>query len=118
VSLYLGLRYPAVFSRLAVMSPSVWWRNREILRTVAALPQKPELRVWLDIGTKESARAVPDARALRDALVNRGWRLGDDLAYTEAEGAEHTESAWAQRTGPMLQFLFPRIGNRTTPKGP
>ena len=107
VTLYLGLRYPAVFSRLAVISPSVWWRNRTILKTVAALPKKPELRIWLDIGTKESTRAVPDVRALRDALIKKGWQLGQDLAYFEAEGAEHTESAWADRVAPMLKFLFP-----------
>jgi len=107
VSLYLGLRYSTVFSRLAVMSPSVWWRNRTILKTVAALAEKPALRIWLDIGTKESRLAVPDARALRDALISKAWQLGEDLAYFEAEGAEHTESAWAQRAGPMLQFLFP-----------
>jgi predicted alpha/beta superfamily hydrolase len=113
VSLYLGLHYPTVFSRLAIMSPSVWWRNREILKTVAALPKKPALRIWLDIGTKESARAVPDARALRDSLINKGWQLGEDLAYLESEGAQHTESAWAQRTGPMLRFLFPALFHRT-----
>jgi predicted alpha/beta superfamily hydrolase len=107
VSLYLGLRYPMIFSGLAVMSPSVWWRNRTILKTVAALAEKPALRIWLDIGTKESTRAVPDARALRDALISKGWRLGEDLAYFEAEGAEHTESAWAERVDPMLRFLFP-----------
>jgi predicted alpha/beta superfamily hydrolase len=107
VTLYLGLRYSAEFSRLAVLSPSVWWRNRTILRTVAALSQKPELRIWLDIGTKESTRAVPDARALRDGLIKKGWQLGQDLTYFEAEGAEHTESAWADRVAPMLKFLFP-----------
>jgi predicted alpha/beta superfamily hydrolase len=107
VTLHLGLRYPTVFSRLAVVSPSVWWRNRTILKTVAALAQKPALRIWLDIGTQESTRAVPDARALREALLSKGWRLGEDLAYLEADGGEHTESAWAQRAGPMLQFLFP-----------
>jgi len=107
VTLYLGLRYPTVFSRLAVVSPSVWWRNRAILKTVAALQKKPALRIWLDIGTKESTRAVPDARALRDALISKGWQLGDDLAYFEADGAEHTESAWAQRVDPLLRFLFP-----------
>jgi predicted alpha/beta superfamily hydrolase len=101
------LRYPTVFSRLAVMSPSVWWRNRTILKTVAALAEKPELRIWLDMGTKESTWAVPDARALRDALISKGWQLGKDLAYFEAEGAEHTESAWAERVDPMLRFLFP-----------
>jgi predicted alpha/beta superfamily hydrolase len=108
VTLYLGLRYPSVFSRLAVVSPSVWWRNREILKTVAALPQKPDLRIWLDIGTRESTRAVPDARALRDGLLRKGWQLGENLAYYEAENAEHTESAWAERVAPLLQFLFPR----------
>jgi predicted alpha/beta superfamily hydrolase len=107
VSLYLGLQYPSVFSRLAVMSPSVWWRNRAILRTVATLAEKPDLRIWLDIGTKESTRAVPEARLLRDGLIKKGWQLGEDLAYCEVEGAEHTESAWAERAGPMLRFLFP-----------
>ena len=107
VTLYLGLRYPTVFSRLAVVSPSVWWQNRAILKTVAALGEKPALRIWLDIGTKESTKAVPDARALRNALIRKGWRLGEDLAYLEADGAEHTESAWAQRVDPMLRVLFP-----------
>jgi predicted alpha/beta superfamily hydrolase len=107
VTLYLGLQYPEVFSKLAVMSPSVWWRSRTILRTVGALEKKPELRIWLDIGTKESTRAVPDVRLLRDGLIKKGWQLGEDLAYFEAEGGEHTESAWALRAGPMLRFLFP-----------
>ena len=110
-SLYLGLQYPSVFSRLAVMSPSVWWRNRAILRTVATLAEKPDLRIWLDIGTKESTRAVLEARLLRDGLIKKGWQLGENLAYCEIEGAEHTESAWAERTGPMLRFLFPAGGS-------
>ena len=109
VTLYLGLRHPSTFSRLAVISPSVWWRQRTILKTLAGLRQKPPLRIWLDIGAKESQQAVPDARALRDGLISKGWQLGVDLAYFEAENGEHTESAWAQRTGPMLRFLFPAL---------
>ena len=30
VSLALGLAYPQVFGKLAVMSPSIWWANRDI----------------------------------------------------------------------------------------
>jgi predicted alpha/beta superfamily hydrolase len=110
VTLYLGLQYPSVFSRLAVMSPSVWWRNRTILKIVAALGKKPDLSIWLDMGTRESTRGLADARSLRDGLIKKGWQLGEDLAYCEAEGAEHTESAWAERAGPMLRFLFPPAG--------
>ena len=108
VSMYLALRYSRVFGKLAAMSPSVWWRNRAILKTVAQVKRKPDLRIWLDIGTQESPRALPDARALKTALVNKGWKIGEDLCYTEVEGGQHDEVAWSQRVAPMLKFLFPR----------
>src|ERR1035441_3039301 len=62
VSMYLALRYSEVFGKLAAMSPSVWWQNRAILKTVAHIKRKPDLRIWLDIGTKESSRALPDTQ--------------------------------------------------------
>lgn len=112
-TLFLGLEFPHVFGRLAILSPSVWWHQRAILRRVEALPRRLPLRIWLDIGTKEGHAALADARALRAALVARGWREGRDLAYLEAEGAGHSEAAWAARVEPMLKFLFPpRQGSR------
>jgi predicted alpha/beta superfamily hydrolase len=110
VSLYLGLRYTWVFSKLAVMSPSVWWHSRAILKTVAQITRKPDLRIWLDVGTREGRRALPDVRALKRDLINKGWKRGKDLAYTEAQGGEHSEWAWAQRVALMLKFLFPPRG--------
>jgi enterochelin esterase-like enzyme len=74
---------------------------------VDALPAKPDTRLWTDTGTREDRTAVPDARALRDALVRRGWREGVDLRYVEAEGAVHNEVAWAKRMPAVLEFLFP-----------
>jgi len=108
VSLYLGLRYAEVFGKLAILSPSVWWHGRSILRTVSQTRVNATQRIWLDVGTKESVRALPDVRALRLSLERKGWRVGENLAYLEAEGAEHTESAWAERVAPLLKFLFPR----------
>ena len=107
VSLYLGLKHPEVFGRIAALSTSAWWDDRFIARFVDALPAKPETRLWTDIGTREDRSAVPDARALRDALVRRGWREGVDLRYVEAEGAVHNEVAWAKRMPAVLEFLFP-----------
>lgn len=106
-TLALGLRYPTVFSKLAVHSPAVWWDNRAILREVEALRDRPPLRIWLDAGTAEGPTVVPDVRALRDAFVRKGWRIGDDLAYAEVKGAGHNERAWAARVAPMLRYFFP-----------
>lgn len=107
LTMHLGLRYPTAFGRLAVMSPSVWWDDREILREVEALPHKSAMRIWLDAGTAEGEQVLHDARALRDALVAKGWAVGQDLAYLEAPGGEHNERSWAARIDTVLKFLFP-----------
>src|SRR4051812_40412415 len=107
LTMHLGLRYPTAFGKLAVLSPSVWWDDRVILREVGALSKKPVQRIWLDAGTREGERVIADSRRLRDALVAKGWTLGQDLAYFEAPGGEHNERSWAARVGPVLEFLFP-----------
>ena len=107
VSLYLGLKYPSVFGKLAVMSPSVWWDNKLIVRNVKELKSKPALRIWLDIGTGEGQTAVDDAKELRNALVKKGWVLKSDLIYFEAKGSDHNDEAFARRSAPMLKHLFP-----------
>jgi predicted alpha/beta superfamily hydrolase len=107
VSLYLGLVHPEVFSGIAALSPSVWWDDEWILRFVGELRARPEIRVWVDVGTREGDKAVPRTRRLRDALVAKGWRDGVDLGYVEAAGARHEERAWAARMPDVLRFLFP-----------
>lgn len=109
LSMYLGLKYPAVFDRLAVVSPSVWWGDRQILKDVATAPSRTPARIWLDIGTaegKEPERPVAEARMLRDALIEKGWRLNGDLSYFEDLGAQHSEGPWANRFGSILEFLY------------
>ncbi|HSP63999.1 MAG TPA: alpha/beta hydrolase-fold protein [Pyrinomonadaceae bacterium] len=113
VSIYLGLRYPQVFGRVAVVSPSVFWGDKFIVHYVEALRSKPDERIWLDIGTKEgrddkeALETVANARLLESTLIKKGWKPGKDLKYFEAQGAEHNERAWAARVGPILEFLFP-----------
>jgi predicted alpha/beta superfamily hydrolase len=110
LTMHLGLRYPTVFNRLAALSPSVWWDDRAIVREVNALTAKPPLRIWLDSGTSEGEDVTRDARMLRDALVRKGWVIGQDLAYLEAEGGGHNERSWATRVEGVLRFLFPARG--------
>jgi predicted alpha/beta superfamily hydrolase len=107
LTLYLGLHFPGLFGRLGLLSPSVWWDDRMILREVAALTGKPALRIWLDAGTSEGRETIKDVRALRNALAAKNWTLGKDLSYREVAGGEHNERSWAARLGTVLEFLFP-----------
>jgi len=106
VSLYLGLEHPDVFTRLAVMSPSVWWDRRAVLRNVREAKPKPRLRIWVDIGTREGRHHVENARLLKAGLLKGGWVDGDDLHYEEIQGGTHSEGSWAERFGRVLEFLF------------
>lgn len=109
VSLWLGLQHPEIFGRLAVLSPSVWWNHRFIVRYVdevaPALPVRP--RIWLDVGDEEGRRTVADAERLEARLGAHGWRTERDLHFEIARGGTHDEGAWAERVRPMLRFLFP-----------
>ena len=112
--MYLGLKYPTIFTRIAIVSPAVWWADNQIVHYTEAQTRKPPLRIWLDIGTKEGrdekeAQATVDgARLLKQTLMRKGWREGKDFKYFEAEGAEHNEKAWAARIDQILAFLFPK----------
>ncbi|MDQ6625040.1 MAG: alpha/beta hydrolase-fold protein [Verrucomicrobiota bacterium] len=103
----LGLWFPNAFRRLAVMSPSIWWDDCVLYKLVDAVNEdaRPPLKIWLDTGTHEPG--WERARVLRDRLIEKGWRLHDDLHYFEDEGAEHTEAAWAFRIDAALRFLYP-----------
>ncbi len=114
ISLYLGLKYPTVFTRIAVVSPSVFWADNQIVHYTEGQTRKPPLRIWLDIGTKEgrdvkeAQSTVDGARLLKRTLIRKGWEEGKDFKYFEAEGAEHNEKAWAARLDQILEFLFPK----------
>jgi predicted alpha/beta superfamily hydrolase len=110
VTMYLGIKYPNTFRRLGVVSPSVFWGDKDIVNRVKALKRKQPLKIWVDIGTDEypgSQETVADTRLLRDALVAEGWKEGEDLQYVEVPGAVHTETAWAARIDQILKYLYP-----------
>lgn len=106
-SLYAAIEAPQVFGKIAAMSPSAWWDKRVIIRKLEAVLPKPRQSVWLDIGTNEGLSTLEDARKVRDAFKSVGWIEDNDLKYTEAKDAGHDEGAWAARSGPMLEWLFP-----------
>lgn len=107
LAIYLGLRFPQVFGKLPILSPSVWWNQRSILDFAARAKVRGRPRIWLDVGTKEGGRSVENVEKLRDVLTQKGWQEGRDLHFEVIPGAEHNEAAWRQRVGPFLQFLFP-----------
>jgi enterochelin esterase-like enzyme len=93
VTLVIAMAHPRVFGQLIVMSPSVWWDRKVILRKIRAT--ELDGWIWLDVGLKEGGRTVADARRLRDA-IRAAWP-GAALTYVEDPEGDHSERAWARR---------------------
>lgn len=106
VSLYAGLAYSDTWTRIAALSPSLWWDGREMRAWSTGRPRAGLQRVYQDMGTSEgSSQYIQDLRDMRDNLVAMGFAPSMDLMHVEAPGHTHNESYWALRAPAMLQFL-------------
>ena len=112
ISLYALYRRPDVFGGAAVFSPSAWFAEDALIGLAAAEPP-PAGRLYLDVGTAESAVLVSSVRRLRDALVNAGLEEGERFRYVEDQGADHHETHWGRRVRDALPFLLGRPVGRS-----
>ena len=63
-SIYLALKYSSVFGRAAVVSPSVWFANKQIVHSLEALRKKPKVRIWMDSEQKREERLKKRSKLL------------------------------------------------------
>jgi enterochelin esterase-like enzyme len=102
VTLFMLVERPGLAGSAIVMSPSVWWDRRVILRLLARRADALSgLRLWLDVDLSEGAKTVEDTRRLAALLSPRL-----ELSYVEAPGPGHSEASWAARLPNALTFLF------------
>jgi pullulanase len=106
MALYTTYARPEVFGVTGAFSPSIWWAGRRLV-SYAAAATRPDARVWMDMGTAESASAIGDLETMRDAMVQQGFVLDGNLKVVEATGASHNEASWAARFPDAAQYLFP-----------
>jgi predicted alpha/beta superfamily hydrolase len=107
-TLALAHQYPGRFGRLLVMSPSLWWDNRVILRRLRRQPLLPSTRVWLDCGHQEGRDTLSNVRQLR-RLFRDQLDLGNVGGAEDPDG-DHSEDAWARRLPDALRWLYGRPG--------
>lgn len=103
VTLWLAVMFPGRFGRLMVMSPSLWWDRRVVVRHLRKHPLDPQPRIWLDAGRKEGAMVTRDAREL-ERLLRRQDRAS--VKYVEDPRGDHSEASWGRRLPDALEWLW------------
>ncbi len=116
ISLYLGINHPETFSKLGVISPSLWWNYGTAIKDADNL--RNDMQIWLDMGVNEGkcncGKCTPqkedyhltNLRSLKKLLSEKGFKEGVNLGYFEDEHGSHNESSWARRLHLPLRFFF------------
>ena len=104
ISHYALLRYPQVFGKAAILSPSYWFAG-EVYTQTAAHPWPSGTRTYFYIGGREGDESVPDVDRMIALLRTQAHAAGDIALHVEP-GAEHSERAWRAEFPRAVAWLF------------
>jgi predicted alpha/beta superfamily hydrolase len=110
ISLWGAATRPDVFGQAAGLSISLPYGGPLLDRLTA--PERPNVRVYMDMGTEElgpgarSDALVKDFQTAVKRLEAAGYHPGTNLEAPIIPGAHHNEPAWAARLADPLRFLF------------
>ena len=104
ISHYALLRYPQVFGKAAIFSPSYWFSN-EVYTQTTAHPWPADTRVYFYIGGREGDESVPDVERM---LIQLGApdRPPKAIALQVVPDAQHNERAWRAAFPLAVAWLF------------
>ena len=98
------LRYPQVFGKAAILSPSYWYSG-EVYAQTTAHPWPRGARTYFYIGGREGDESVPDVERMIALLGTQDHAAGDVTLHVEP-GAEHNERAWRAEFPRAVAWLF------------
>ncbi|HMQ47861.1 MAG TPA: alpha/beta hydrolase-fold protein [Saprospiraceae bacterium] len=104
ISIYGGLRYPQVYGRLMVFSPSLWatpYIHFHFLKSVSLT----DVKIYLYGGGKESKTMVPNIQNFKKAFVQSGKTDVNIKLSIDPQGL-HNEVRWGIEFPKAAEWLF------------
>tara|TARA_R110002074_G_scaffold221548_1_gene392197 strand:- start:4916 stop:5827 length:912 start_codon:yes stop_codon:yes gene_type:complete len=108
ISIYAGLRYPSVFGKLMIFSPSLWITPK-IYFDAIAFHQPYPTDIYLYAGGAESVNMVGNVKRLKQVLEDKnkeGAMVNIEL-HIDPQG-KHEEWFWSQEFPAAMEFLYYR----------
>ena len=106
ISIYAGLIYPEVYSKLMIFSPSLWVSPNIPFQLLDLSPGETT-RLYLYGGAQESENMVPNMEHLIATLEKKGWN-GSLLSYKMKinPDGKHSESFWGEAFPDAVRWLY------------
>jgi predicted alpha/beta superfamily hydrolase len=104
VSFYAALKYPEVFGKAGIFSPSFWF-SKDIY-TLAEKSDKIKTKMYFLCGDHESEEMVPDMEKMIKLVVIKQDRNTDLIKETVVPGGEHNEKLWGRSFAKAFTWLY------------
>ncbi len=107
ISYYAGLKYPDVFGKVGVFSPSFWFADESF--TFATEHGKIiKQKMYLLAGTNEDedGETVADSQKIAGLLIEAGYKK-KNIYQKYVPGGEHSEKFWKNEFEEAILWLFP-----------
>jgi len=104
ISFYATLKYPKVFGKSGVFSPSFWF-SKESFEFAKTNGNLKETKMYFLVGTKEGETMVADTNQMIKTLQTNGF-CKENLKNKIVEGAKHNEQFWKTEFEEAIVWLF------------
>ncbi len=105
MSLYAAVEYNHVFSRAAVLSPSLWVSPKKLRELIRSHPLASPTRIYMDMGTGEIDKRRRALAGMFETAKELS-KAGADVSANVIPGAIHNEAAWEKRIPDVFKYLF------------
>ena len=103
ISFLIVWKHSEVFSMAGCLSSSFYYDNDKVFEMIKDFNNRPKgLKIYIDHGEDGLIRG----QKMFALLTGMGFVIGTNIDYYYARGAEHNESAWAERLERSLLFFF------------
>ena len=109
-SFYAGVKYPEIFKKIGVFSPSFWYSN-EIFDLVRKSDLSKTQKFYFMAGTAEDEEMVTDLEKMLGLLEQKGLPQ-ENIKVRIVEGAKHNEASWSREFPRAFQWLFPQVSSK------
>ena len=108
ISFYAALKYPQVFGRAGVFSPSLWFAPQIFAYARRATPARPDPRFYFMSGALESSsnETVLDQRRMMDTLSAAGFGIGGEVDTLVLADGRHQEWFWRREFERAYRRLY------------
>lgn len=105
ISIYAGLMYPEVYSKLMIFSPALWV-SPNIHFHFMNFGHSQDVRAYLYAGGEESETMVPNVQRFQEAFKAKATAANFDINLSIDPNGKHNEAYWGREFPLAVEWLY------------